>query len=235
MTELLRRDWIQLRRDLILHRRALVVAALIYAAFQVYFVIAVLHPTLWLVFTCVYLSFLTVIPLNRDDRFGTAAWLCTLPLSRAELVKGRYVTAWALAAGLLLAALGLAAFVPGSKLSATMFFDPDRLLLAAGIITFIIALLLPFTIRFGFMGVLVIAVVLQIVAAVTFVVAKATGSMDAVEGSIGSAFRALAAGVVALRQNLPAPVFQLAVLLVLVLVNWASYRLALALFRRQDL
>lgn len=234
-TEAIRRDWIQLRRDLILHRRALLPSVLVFAAFQVYFVIVANHATLWLVFTCIWMAFITVVPLNRDDKFGTRAWSCTLPVTRADVVRGYYVTAWALVTGMFAVALALAAFVPRSKLSALMFLYPDRLLLVGGVCTFILALLLPFTIRFGFMGVLFLLVVLQILGAVTFVVSKATGSMDSVEGGIGAAFRTLAGGVVGLREALPLPVFHLALLLVLALVNWASYRISLTLFRRLDL
>lgn len=230
-TETLRRDWILLRRDWILHRRALLPAALIFATFQVYFVIVANHPTLWLVLTCIYMSFLTVIPLNRDGKFRALAWSCTLPVTRADLARGHYMTAWTLAAGLFLVALALAAFVPGTKLSAAMFLNPNRLLLAAGITAFILALLLPFTIRFGLIGILLVLVVLQIVGAVTFVVAETTGSMDIVEGRVGAAFRALADGAAELPEILSIPVF----LLALVLVNWASYKIAVALFRRRDL
>ncbi|KPK79784.1 MAG: hypothetical protein AMS25_11405 [Gemmatimonas sp. SM23_52] len=232
---MLRQDWILLRRDLILHRRALVAVALIHAAFQVYFVIRVNHPTLWLVFTCIYVSFLTVMPLNREDRFGTLAWSCTLPVSRADLVRGYYLTAWALLVGSFVVALGLAAFVPGSKLSALMFLSPDRLLLAAGITTFLIALLLPFTIRFGFMGVVLVLAVLQIVGALTLMVGVTTGRMGNVESAVGGAIRALAAGITALRHMLSTPVFRLALLAALVLVNWISYRFASAILRRRDL
>jgi hypothetical protein len=151
------------------------------------------------------------------------------------VVRGRYVTAWALAAGLFVTALALATLVPGSKVPPAVFLDPDRLLLAATVITFIIALLLPFTIRFGFIGVMLVAVALQIAAAVLFVVAKLTGRQDSVEGGIGAAFRALAAGVAALRATLSVPVFQLGLVLTLVVVNWLSYRFSVALFRRRDL
>jgi hypothetical protein len=235
MTELLHRDWILLRRDLILHRRALLPSVLIFAAFQVYFVMVANHATLWLVFTCIWMTFITVVPLNREDKFGTRAWSCTLPVSRADLMRGHYVTAWATVVGMFVVALALAAFVPGSRLSVSMLLSPDRLLLAAGITTFILALLLPFTVRFGFMGVMMLLVVLQILGAAMFVVAKTTGSMDAVESGIAAPFRALAAGIAALRETLPLIVFQLAILLALVLVNWASYRISLAYFRRRDL
>ena len=232
MTELLRRDWIPLRRDLILHRRTLVVATLIYTAFQAWFVTGVNSPTAWLVLNCIYMSVFTVVPLNLDEKSGTLPWLCTLPVTRADLVRGRYVTAWALVVGLYIVALGLAAFVPGSQLSPLSLLEPDRLLLAAGITTFIVAMLLPFTIRFGFMGVLLTLVVVQVFGGVMFVVVKITGG--GVGGGIASAFAGLRHGIVALRETLSVPVFQLALLALLVLVNWASYRASVALFRQRE-
>lgn len=235
ITETLRLDWIQLRRDIILHRRSMLPAVLIFAGFETYFVIRVNQPTFWLIFTCVYASFLTVIPLNRSDKFGTLAWSCTLPVTRADLVRGAYVTAWAVMAGLFVLAFALAAFVPGSRLVVSDFLVPGRLLLVAGIATFILALLLPFTVRFGLMGMLVMLVVFQIIGAGTFIVARLTGGMDAVEGGIGGAVRAIAGGLAALRDTLSGPLYYPVVLLALVLVNWASYHLALALFRRREL
>ncbi len=235
MTDVLRQNWILLRRDLLLHWRVLAPSALIFAAFQAWFITEVNRPTLWLVFACVYMSFLTVIPINVDDKAGTAAWSCTLPVTRADLVRGRYVTAWAMVVGFFAVGVALAAYMPGSKLSATMLLVPDRLLLTIGIVTFILGLLIPFTLQFGLMGVMLMLVVLQIVGAGLFVVAKLTGAMDAVEGGVAVPFRALAAGITALREALPSPVFQLVLLAVLVLLNWGSYRFALALFRRKEL
>jgi hypothetical protein len=234
-TELLKRDWILLRRDAILHWRTMLPAALIFAAFQVYFVMVVNQAKLWLVLACVYIAFLSVVPINRDDKMGTVAWSCTLPVTRADLVRGRYVTAWALVFSLFAVAFALAAFVPGSNLSLPDFLAPNRLLLVAGVCTFVLAGLIPFTIQFGFMGVLLMMVVLQIAGALLFVVAKATGGQNSVEGGIASFFQALGAGLVALRETLSAPVFQLVLLLALVLINWASYRISVALFRRRDL
>ena len=234
MNELIRRDWIPLRRDLILHRRTLVVVALIYTAFQTWLITGISGPTAWLVLNCIYMSVLTVVPLNVDEKSGTLPWLCTLPVTRADLVRGRYVTAWSLLVGMYTVAVGLAAFVPGSRLSPLSLLEPDYLLLAAGITTFIIALLLPFTIRFGFMGVLLTLMAMQVLGGVTFVVAKATGSMGGVEGGIASVVRALRDVILALRETMPVPVFQLAVLAFLVLLNWASYRASVALFRRRE-
>ena len=232
MTERIRLDWIALRRDLILHRRTLVLVALIYTAFQAWFITDISSTTAWLVLNCIYLSVPTVVPLNIDEKTGTLPWLCTLPVTRADLVRGRYVTAWALVVGFYTVALGLAAFVPGSELTALSLLEPDRLLLAAGIVTFIVALLLPFTVRFGFMGVLLTLVAAQVLGGVMLVVVKITDG--GVGGGIASAIGGLRHGILALRETLSVPVFQLALLALLVLVNWASYRASVALFRRRE-
>jgi hypothetical protein len=235
VTDALRRDWIMLRRDAILYWRALVTAILIYTAFQAYFVARVSHPTVWMVCTSVYVSFITVIPLTIEDRFRTAAWTCTLPLTRAEIVRGRYVTSWTLVVGLFLVALALAALMPGSAVPPSALLTPDRLLIAGGVITVILLAVLPFTIRFGFMGVMLGLVTLQIAGAVFFVVAKVTGHMGGVEGAIGGAFRFLTAWISMLRERLPLPLFRVVMLAVLILVNWAGYRGAVAAFRRREL
>lgn len=224
-----------LLRDWILHRRALGPITAVFAAFQVYFVLNADKPRLWLVFTSVYISFLTVVPFTRDDKFRSVAWSCTLPVSRSDLVKARYAGAWILVAAVFLLAFALAALVPGSKLSGALPADPEALLLAGAVVSVILLLLLPFTIRFGFFGILIGLVALQILIAGTFVVSKLTGRQDRVEGGVASVFRPLIDGVAAARESLGPSAFFLAVLLSLVLLNWAGYRVALALFRRREL
>jgi len=233
MTELIRRDWIPLRRDLILHRRTLLLVLLIYVVYQAWFVREFNNPTPWLVFNCIYLAFITVVPLTIDEKTGTLPWLCTLPVTRADLVRGRYVTAWAMVAGMYTVSLGLAAFVPGSDISPTWILEPDSLLLAAGITTFFVALMLPFTIRFGFTGVLLALVAAQVLGGVMLVVVMITGG--GAGGGISSMVGSLRHGIVALRETMSVPVFQLVLLVVLVLVNWTSYRASVALFRRREL
>ena len=66
MTELIRLDWIALRRDLILHRRTLVLVAVIYTAFQAWFITEISSTTAWLVLNCIYMAVLTVVPLTIE-------------------------------------------------------------------------------------------------------------------------------------------------------------------------
>lgn len=235
MTEMIRRRWLLVRRDLVLHRTSLLIAALVFLAFEAYMISQIDSVTAWLVFTCVYASFLTVIPLNRDDKYGSTGWICTFPVTRAEVAEGRYVTSWTLAFLFMAACLVLAALVPGRAVTFSALVQADRLLLLAGIIVLILALLLPFTIRFGFMGVLLMLVVLQIAGAVLLIVSRLTASMDRVEGGIGAFFGMLIGWVTGVRDALPLPLYYLVVVFFLIGITWASVRFSAALFRRRDL
>ena len=223
-----------LQRDWFLHRRALLTVILIFSAFEVYFVLVANHPRTWLVFTCIYVSFFVIVPMTRDDKFRAFAWTATLPVTRADLARARYVGSWVIVALAFLPALALAALLPGSKVAPVMPVDPRSLLLAATVITIIFLMLIPFTIRFGLMGVFIGLAVIQLIGAGLFVFASLTASFEAVEGTIASIFKPPIAGIAAIRNSLPSAAFNVLALLALVLINWVGYRFALALFRRRE-
>jgi hypothetical protein len=224
-----------LLRDWILHRNGLIIVMAIFAAFQVYFVLEVSGPRPWLVFTAVYIAFLTIFPFTRDDKFRSTAWSCTLPVSRAELVRARWLAAWLIVATGFAIGILLAAVLPGSRLFAALLADPEALLLAGAVVTVVLLMLLPFTIRFGILGVMIGLVGFQLLGAGAFVAAKLTGGLDGVEGGVAGAFRPLIDGILGARTSLGVPGFALAALAVLFLLNWAGYRLSVTLFRRQEL
>lgn len=227
LLELLRRDWF-------LHRRALLTVILIFSAFEIYFVLVANQPRVWLVFTCIYISFFVIVPLTRDDKFRALAWAATLPVTRADLVRARYVASWVIVAVAFLEVLLLAVFLPGSKLAPALPVDPRSLLSAATVVTIIFLLVIPFTVRFGLIGIFIGLAALQLVGAGLFVFASATGNFEAVEGGVASVFKPPIAAVAAIRNSLPDLAFNLAAVLALVLINWIGYRLALALFRRRE-
>ena len=223
-----------LQRDWFLHRRALLAVILIFSAFEVYFVLVANQPRMWLVFTCIYISFFVIVPMTRDDKFRAFAWTATLPVTRSDLVRARYVSSWVIVAIAFLSALALAAFLPGSRVASALPLDFRSLLTAATVVSIIFLMLIPFTIRFGLMGVFIGLAVIQLIGAGLFVFASLTASFDAVEGTIASIFKLPIAGIGAIRNSLPSAAFNLVALLTLILINWVGYRLALALFRRRE-
>lgn len=226
-----------LLRDWILNRRALLASLGIFSLFQIYFVLRTDSARAWLVFSAIYAAFLTLAPSGRDDKFRATAWACTLPVSRRDLVRGRYAGALLLAALAMALAVGMAALIPGSRVSLPDLADPATLFLAAAAITLIVALMTPFTIRFGIMGVMVFLVAMQVLGAALLLVLIATGGRHEAGGSnpIRRAIGGAIDGLVALREALSPPLFYLAVAAVLVGIAWLGYRLTAALFLRREL
>jgi hypothetical protein len=132
-------------------------------------------------------------------------------------------------------ALAVALLAPGSKISPSFAVDLDTLLIGATIVSAILVFMLPSVIRFGSKGLLVLLVPLNVLLPLTFVVSKATGTQDSLEGNLLAGLQALAAMIAGIRDGVSRPLFYLVVLLLLFAVNWVSYRLAVSLFLRREL
>ena len=225
-----------LLREWILIRRALLAIVGIYIAFQAYFVCRASSPRQYLIFAAIYAAFLALPIFLREDRFHATAWSCTLPVCRQDLVRARFLGAWIIVAGNLALALVLAGFMPGRKVQVAAVFEPATLFLAAAAVTIVLALMLPFAIRFGLLGVMIFLVGFQIIGSAVLLIAVNTrGSARTSKGILTGGIEALTDGLVSLRDLLSPPGFYLAVAAALILINWLGYRLAVALFRRREL
>jgi hypothetical protein len=231
-----RTDWLLIRRDWILNRVYVLPSVFVFATFQVLFVQVPLDlPYIWVFLTCVWIAFLALPPLLREMKAEGSAWSCTLPLSRRDLVKARYIGGWLLVAAAYLVALAVALLAPGSEVSLRFATDLDTLLIGATIVSVILVLLLPSVIGFGVKGMLVLLVPLNIVIPVLFVVSKATGTQDSLEGNLLTGLQVFATFMTGIRDGLSRPLYYAAVVVLLFAINWASYRAAVALFLRRDL
>jgi hypothetical protein len=231
-----RNDWLLVRRDWILNRVSISMALFVFATFQVLFVQAQLDlPYVWVFLTCMWAALITLSPLAREMADQGAAWSCTLPASRIDLVRARYFGAWLLAAVGYLVALSVALLAPGSTVVPSFAIDLDTLLVGATIVSVILVFLMPSVIRFGVKGVFVLLVPLNLLLPVVFVVSKATGTQDSLENSLLAGLQSLATVIAGLRDGLSRPLFYIAIVLLLFALNWASYRVAVALFMRREL
>jgi hypothetical protein len=225
-----------LLREWILTRRALLAMVAVFMLFQAYVVCRTSSPRQFLIFASVYAAFLTLTFFVREDKYRAAAWSCTLPISRRDLVRARFIGAWIMVACVLALALVLAGVMPGSRVQPAAVFDPATLLMAASAITVILALMFPFAIRFGMLGVIIFLVGIQLLgSAVLLIAASAGGRIGASGGGLGGGTQVLKESLLALCAFLSPPAFYGAAALVLILVNWLGYRLAAALFRRREL
>lgn len=231
-----RTDPLILRRDWILNRVPILMTVFVFATFQILFVqVPVDLPYIWVFLTCIWAAFLTLSPLTREMKDQGAAWACTLPVSRRDLVRARYVGAWILVVMTYLVAFLVAVLAPGSKVSPSFAINLNTLLIGATIVSAIFVFLLPSVIRFGVKGVLILLVPFNLLLPIVFVASKATGTQDSLEEGLLGGLQALAVMITGLRDGISRPLFYVSVVLLLFALNWASYRVAVALFLRREL
>jgi hypothetical protein len=227
LRDLLYREWL-------LNRLHLLIVLAMVAAFEIYFLLNVDSQRMWLVFTGVFMAFQTIVPFTREDKFQSAGWVLTLPVRREQVVRARWAGAWLLVLAGLLMSTVVGLLLPGSQLVLSQALIPDTVLLAAAIVSIILVLLLPFTIRFGLTGVLIFMVAAQILGAALLVVAVMGGGRR----SLGQGLHALIEGtrgaLLGIQAAMTPTVFHVAALAALVLLNWLGYRFALALYRRRE-
>lgn len=225
-----------LHREWVLNRTTLLLMAGIFGAFEIFSATSVDSARAWIVMATLYAAFLTVALFVREDKFRATAWTCTLPVTRVELVRARFVAAWLMVVVALSGATVLAAIVPGGSVPVVELLDLSTLLIVATVATLIFAWVLPFTIRFGMLGIMLFLVVGQLAGATLLLVGSTINRRSGGGGRpIRAALGAIGDGLVSIREVLSPPLFAVAVVLTLIAVNWLAYRFSAYLFGRREL
>jgi hypothetical protein len=165
-------------KDLIMNRDALVANLLIMTAFLVFMSSWEEGASVgtYAFFTGVMMAFVPAMIVIREDKFKAMALGCSLPVTRELIVRARFVLSMGFAVLGILLALTLAAFVPTSNLSAAELFRPEVVLRALSVTTIILAILLPFTLRFGAFGLILVLGSSHVLGIVAFTLVKMTES-----------------------------------------------------------
>jgi hypothetical protein len=172
------------------------------------------------------------IILGREDRFKTAALMCSLPGRRATIVLGKYAATWgAIGLGLGYAVLFKAVF-PFSKFSNGEILTARNFLVSLFLISLFVAVILPFTIRFGLTGIIILLVSGQLLGILTLILTQALGGAS---NPMRFFFRTVKSGLQTLLTREATPVFPLKLVAAIVAVNAASLFISRALYARRDL
>jgi hypothetical protein len=223
-----------LRKDVILNGRVLALAYAFWSAFWLGY--PVLRPggdpsfNAWAVMVSVPCAVLPVIGIAREDKFKGGALACSLPVTRDAIATSRYVGGWLIA--VVGAAIAVGAMAILSAAGMTEFAPPTIWLPAEVVVTIGLALavLLPFTLRFGITGVLVFGIGAQLAGIVVLLAAAIFGST----GGVGAIIRGTAKAVNSTREALGPGVFVLAVMAAIAALNVASHRVSVWIYRRRE-
>jgi len=129
--------------------------------------------------TAVYLSFLPASILARQSKFKADAVMCALPVTRNKLVIGKYVfTVILFCIGVLLLVIILI-ILPGRQYSLSDIINADRLVNIFFAVGAVSGVLIPLILRFGYTGILVFVLGLNILTVMLFVLTylKKIGNM----------------------------------------------------------
>ncbi|MFH1765649.1 MAG: ABC-2 transporter permease [Gemmatimonadota bacterium] len=220
-----------IRMDLILNRNAMLVNAGVFGAFFLYMVWrGPDRPFEFAVFCSLLVSFLPLPIVTREDKFKAMGLGCSLPVARRTIVLARYALAFGLAAtGLLV--VGIAAgWMPNSVMTPGLLFRAGPILAALSVSTIVLALLLPFTLRFGALGLMVALVGFQVLGIILFTVVRLRG--PAVGGGLG---KTIVMGIMGAHERLGPLGFDALLVFSLLVLLSASLAVSVWVFQRREL
>lgn len=167
-----------MRKDLILNRNLLVINSVVFAACLTFFAVweADVPPRVYAGFSALMLAFLPATMITREDKFNGMALGCSLPVRRRTIVRARFVLSEGIALLGILVSFLLGGFLPFSNFRPGDLFAWGPLMTGLVMITLVLSVLLPFTLRYGMKGVLLLLVSAQVLGAVLLTIMQVTQS-----------------------------------------------------------
>lgn len=181
-----------MQKDLILNKKLLAINAVILLATLTYFAAGSMRtpPQVFAAFASLMMAILPMTLITQEDKFKAMTLGCSLPVSRKTIVQARFALALAMALAGLLVAFLFGTLVPFSTYGFTDLFAGKPVLTALVGLGLVLSLMLPFTLRHGLKGLLLLLVALQVLGVVLITAMQLTRSsldrqmIDAVAGSV---------------------------------------------------
>ncbi len=217
-----------IRKDLLLHKTAFYGYMPVLVVYLAYLAGQVSSLNVFITFSCIMAAILPLVLITREDKFGAEAFICSLPVTRRQVVHAKYVLCWSIA--LILAVIGLVLYsifaIDGSSAMWSVS-TASRVLLT---LSLGLGVAIPLSLRFGWIGLIIGLVGTQVlgIVAILFVKTFATGLR------LGDVFNSVWVSLEGLHSRLGHPLFLAAVFVILVAFNLASGAIAVRLFERRE-
>lgn len=224
--------WTLVRKDLILDRRQVALNFVLYLVMGPVFLSLMSETPVKLIAAWAAIVG-TMIPLSllaREDKFHSARLTCSLPVTRDTVVASRFAGGWilALSGGLAIVAAIYGAHQAG--LGNPVGDWSQALLVGFVTIGLILAVLLPFTMRFGFAGLIGFLVFTQVLGIVAFLSVVLVGG----HGALGAAIGGVAGALGALQGSLGRVGYDLFLVAAVVALNVVSFLVSRWIYRRRE-
>ena len=194
-----------LRLELLLNRKLILVYLLMVIAVAVIYPLIVSEIGIAFTLGVVYVAMLPSMFLARHAKFKADDSICVLPITRRGFISATYLFVFTMSAVFFaLFLLGLIA-IPKPGFTVSEVFSADRLAGAILAISIVASILLPFIIRFGYTGVFVFILVLNLLTVVLFLLT----SIGIVDNALDFAFRTVPEWFRSMRRSLGTPKYHL--------------------------
>jgi hypothetical protein len=222
-----------LRLEYLFNRRQLLIILAILSGYFAFMAVQIDSPRVIIVTTCLIIGLsMPFTIMGREDKFKTAALVCSLPVRRSTIVLAKYAATWiALGLGLAYASL-FVSIVPFTRIHATDVLTVRALCVSLFLMSLIFAFVLPFIIRFGLTGIIILLVGAQLLGVLALALTQLLGNGN---NPLRAVIRAIEDGLRALLNHESNPGFLLALLAAALAVNVLSVFLSQALYARRDL
>jgi hypothetical protein len=218
-------------KDLILNKRYLLWVGVFYVAYLGFFGSRLSSPRLALLVGAFMSALMPLLNYTREDKFKAALLSCSLPSTRKQIVRSRYVLSWLLMLAVYLLIVPAMAFFPGGKLGLASLVNVHSIFLFLTVLTLVFAVLMPLLLRFGLVGMFVFLIGMQVLGIAVMVLE----SQKLVHLDIRGAVARVAGGLRSLNAALGGPAYFALLFVGLVLLNLASLAGSTFLFKRKDL
>jgi hypothetical protein len=216
-------------KDFRLHRKFVVGYGIAYIIYMAIFYSRANNPGAVSVFGAFLYAIIPLLIFTREDKFKAAAFNLSLPVTRKEFLQARYVIGWLMMIVLYAATSLMTVAIPGTKLGFSAVFQVKVVLLVFFFMAVVFGLLMPLVVAFGWTGMIVFLVFIQVLGIVFLLLAKLFGP------AVRTAISGVGAFLGGVRSGL-GPIGSAAALFVaLVLFSYGSFRLCVYLYERKEI
>jgi ABC-2 type transport system permease protein len=221
-----------LRMDYIFNHRQTLITLAVFFCFVLFAVNHIDSPRVFLVSISLMIGFaISLGSLGREDKFKTATLVCSLPVRRRTVVLSKYVSSW-ISMGFVLALSVALASLPLARIDVAEILTVKSLLICLLLISVLAGFIIPFTLRFGLVGVIIFLVSGQLLGIVMLILAQFLGRGP---NPLRTVLTAIERGLRSLLHHEVTPVFLLELAAAIVVINAVSFFASRAIYARRDL
>ena len=222
-----------LRLEYLFTRKQILIVLTIFSAFFAYMASQINSPRVFIIATSLMVGLsMPFTILAREDKFKTASLVCSLPVRRSTVVLGKFAATWITIGIGLGYALLFTAVLPFAKVAVSEILSAKTLLISLFLVSLVFAVILPFTLRFGLTGIIILSVAGQLLGIVVLLLTHSGGGA---RNPMRGLLRAIVGGLKTLLYHEPTAGFLLALLAAVVALIALSFLVGLALYGRRDL